>query len=151
MGWQDSRARRHDRTINPSTVYRTLTLLKERGLIKTQYYDEDSHREVFEPTPQTVDYGQTTSFTIQPGTGYRLGSISGCGGTLSGNTYTTWPVTWDCTVTALFEPDVYTVTPSAGTHGSLSPSTSKSSGAGRMSSCVGGVTDGSPSHTPRMS
>ncbi len=51
-----ARARRHDRTINPSTVYRTLTLLKERGLIKTQYYDQDSHREVFEPTPQTEHY-----------------------------------------------------------------------------------------------
>jgi Fe2+ or Zn2+ uptake regulation protein len=51
-----ARAQRHDRTINPSTVYRTLALLKERGLIKTQFYDQDSHREVFEPTPQTEHY-----------------------------------------------------------------------------------------------
>jgi Fe2+ or Zn2+ uptake regulation protein len=51
-----ARAQRHDRTINPSTVYRTLALLKERGLIKTQYYDQDSHREVFEPTPPTEHY-----------------------------------------------------------------------------------------------
>jgi Fur family ferric uptake transcriptional regulator len=63
------RAQRHDRSINPSTVYRTLALLKERGLIKTQYYDQDSHREVFEPTPPTEHYhftctgcGEVTEF-----------------------------------------------------------------------------------------
>lgn len=51
-----ARAQRHDRSINPSTVYRTLTLLKDHGLIKAQYYDQDSHREVFEPTPPTEHY-----------------------------------------------------------------------------------------------
>jgi Fur family transcriptional regulator, ferric uptake regulator len=51
-----TRAQRLDRTINPSTVYRTLSLLKERGLIKSRYYDQDSHREVFEPTPNTEHY-----------------------------------------------------------------------------------------------
>jgi len=56
-----ARAQRLDRSINPSTVYRTLTLLKERGLIKSQYYDQDSHREVFEPTPDTEHYHFTCS------------------------------------------------------------------------------------------
>ena len=51
-----ARAQRHDHSINPSTVYRTLALLKERGLIKAQYYDQDSRREVFEPTPQIEHY-----------------------------------------------------------------------------------------------
>jgi len=51
-----ARAQRLDRTINPSTVYRTLSLLKNRGLIKARYYDQDSHREVFEPTPRTEHY-----------------------------------------------------------------------------------------------
>ncbi len=51
-----ARAQRLDRTINPSTVYRTLSLLKGRGLIKARYYDQDSHREVFEPTPSTEHY-----------------------------------------------------------------------------------------------
>jgi Fur family transcriptional regulator, ferric uptake regulator len=51
-----ARAQRLDRTINPSTVYRTLTLLKERGLIKSRYYDQDNHREVFEPAPGTEHY-----------------------------------------------------------------------------------------------
>jgi Fe2+ or Zn2+ uptake regulation protein len=67
-----ARAQRHDRSINPSTVYRTLTLLKERGLIKAQYYDQDSHREVSEPTPHTEHYhftctrcGQVIEFESQ--------------------------------------------------------------------------------------
>jgi Fur family ferric uptake transcriptional regulator len=51
-----ARAQRLDRSLNPSTVYRTLTLLKARGLIKSRYYDQDSHREVFEPTPKTEHY-----------------------------------------------------------------------------------------------
>ena len=48
-----ARARRRDRSINPSTVYRTLTFLKDHGLIKSRYYDQDNHCEVFEPTPNT--------------------------------------------------------------------------------------------------
>ena len=67
-----ARAQRHDRSINPSTVYRTLALLKERGLIKAQFYDQDSHREVFEPTPPTEHYhftctccGQVIEFESQ--------------------------------------------------------------------------------------
>ena len=56
-----ARAQRLDRTINPSTVYRTLTLLKKRDLIKSRYYDQDSHREVFEPTPNTEHYHFTCS------------------------------------------------------------------------------------------
>jgi Fur family transcriptional regulator, ferric uptake regulator len=54
-----ARAQRLDRSINPSTVYRTLTLLKGCGLIKSRYYDQDSHREVFEPTPSTEHYHLT--------------------------------------------------------------------------------------------
>ena len=56
-----AQAQRLDRSINPSTVYRTLALLKERGLVKSRYYDQDSHREVFEPTPNTEHYHFTCS------------------------------------------------------------------------------------------
>jgi Fur family ferric uptake transcriptional regulator len=51
-----ARAQQLDRNLNPSTVYRTLTLLRERGLIKSRFYDQDSHREVFERTPKTEHY-----------------------------------------------------------------------------------------------
>ncbi|MEW5800471.1 MAG: chitobiase/beta-hexosaminidase C-terminal domain-containing protein [bacterium] len=74
-------------------------------------------------TPQTVNHGSTTSFTITPDAGYHIVSVAGCGGTLSGNTYTTGPITADCSVSAIFAIDTYTVTPSAGAGGSISPST----------------------------
>jgi len=53
-------------------------------------------------TPQTVVYNNTTAFTVSPNTGYYISSVTGCGGTLSGNTYTTGPVTVNCSVTATF-------------------------------------------------
>jgi Fe2+ or Zn2+ uptake regulation protein len=56
-----ARAQRLDRSISPSTVYRTLSLLKERGLVTARYYDQDSHREVFEPAPNTEHYHFTCS------------------------------------------------------------------------------------------
>ena len=51
-----ARAQQRDQAINSSTVYRTLAVLKARGLIKARYYDQDNHREVFEPTPHTEHY-----------------------------------------------------------------------------------------------
>ena len=74
-------------------------------------------------TAQTVSYDGTISFTLTPNTGYSIGSVTGCGGTLSGNTYTTGPITGNCSVTAAFPINTYTVTPSAGSGGSISPST----------------------------
>ncbi|MBN8726081.1 MAG: S8 family serine peptidase, partial [Xanthomonadales bacterium] len=54
-------------------------------------------------TPQTVNDGGTTSFTLAANTGYRIDSVGGtCGGTLSGTTYTTNAITADCTVIASF-------------------------------------------------
>ena len=52
-------------------------------------------------TPQTIAYGNTTTFTVTPNTGFSA-SVSGCGGSLSGNTYTTGAITANCTVTASF-------------------------------------------------
>ena len=53
-------------------------------------------------TPQTVNYNQTTSFTVTPGTNYQISSVIGCGGNLVSNTYTTGPITANCSVTATF-------------------------------------------------
>ncbi len=54
-------------------------------------------------TPQTVVDGQTIAFTVTPNTGFQIDTVTGCGGSLAGNTYTTAPVTADCTVNATFE------------------------------------------------
>ena len=53
-------------------------------------------------TAQTVNSGSTTSFTVTPNSDYRISSVTGCGGALSGNTYTTGAITADCTVAATF-------------------------------------------------
>jgi hypothetical protein len=73
------------------------------------------------PASATVNHGATTSFTVTPATGYSIGSVSGCGGTLSGNTYTTGAITADCSVSASFNINTYSVGASAGTGGSISP------------------------------
>jgi len=70
--------------------------------------------------PQTVIDSRSTSFTVSPLPGYALDTVSGCNGSLSGNTYTTGPVTEDCQVTATFV-KAWTVTPEAGAGGTIWP------------------------------
>jgi hypothetical protein len=53
-------------------------------------------------TPQSVPYGSAITFTVTPNTGYRVDTVSGCGGTLAGTTYTTGAITADCAVSAKF-------------------------------------------------
>jgi hypothetical protein len=61
-----------------------------------------AHGTISPSTPQTVGYGLTTSFTVTPAAGHKIGSVTGCGGSLSGSTYTTGPITSSCTVSATF-------------------------------------------------
>jgi hypothetical protein len=50
-----------------------------------------------------VGHGDPGICTLTPDTGYRIEGVGGsCGGTLSGTTYTTLPVTASCTVEAVF-------------------------------------------------
>lgn len=73
-------------------------------------------------TAQTVASGSRVTFTLTPAVGY-MPVVSGtCGGTISGNTYTTNPVSQNCTVVATFTTAVYSVSPSAGANGTISPS-----------------------------
>lgn len=54
------------------------------------------------PPTQTVNHGAATTFTVVPDAGYFISSVTGCGGTLSGTSYTTGAITSACTVTASF-------------------------------------------------
>ena len=56
------------------------------------------------PSYRTVVSGLTAFFSINPNTKYLISSVSGCNGTLSGNTYITEPITGACTVSASFSP-----------------------------------------------
>ena len=76
-------------------------------------------------TAQTVDYRNPVVLTVTPSAGYHIASVTGCDGTLVGGTFTTGAVTADCTVTASFAVNIYTVTPVAGTNGALAPRTAQ--------------------------
>jgi N-acetylneuraminic acid mutarotase len=54
------------------------------------------------PASAMVTAGGTTTFTVTPKSGYVTSGVSGCGGTLSGNTYTTGTTSANCSVTASF-------------------------------------------------
>lgn len=54
------------------------------------------------PASASVNQGSTTTITVTPDTGFQIDTVSGCGGSLAGNTYTTGVITADCTVTASF-------------------------------------------------
>jgi hypothetical protein len=72
------------------------------------------------PTSATVTSGSTTQIQVIPSTGYGLASISGCSGSLSGNVFTTAPISAACVVTATFQLKSYTVTANAGANGTVS-------------------------------
>ena len=52
-------------------------------------------------TSQTVNRNATTSFNISPAAGFGITTVSGCGGSLSGNTFTTGAITANCTVNVM--------------------------------------------------
>mgnify|MGYP001492512802 CR=1 FL=1 len=74
-------------------------------------------------SPQSVESGETASFTLTPDTGYHIVNVTGtCGGSLAGNVFTTNAVSADCTVIANFAIDSFTVTASvSGSGGTISP------------------------------
>src|SRR5690606_41690670 len=81
------------------------------------------------PASQSIGYGSTGTLILTPDAGYAIASVSGCNGTLSGNTFTTGPATAACAVTATFSLNQYEVTATAGNGGSVTP-TSQSIGYG---------------------
>jgi len=54
--------------------------------------------------PQTVNHGDIVIFTVTPNEGYTATVGGTCGGTLDDTTYTTDPITGDCSVEASFTP-----------------------------------------------
>lgn len=66
------------------------------------------------PSSAQVSSGGSTSFTVTLSSGYDTLVVSGCGGSLVGNTYTTGAITANCTVTAGATEIAYTVSTSSG-------------------------------------
>ncbi|WP_042152990.1 InlB B-repeat-containing protein, partial [Pseudoalteromonas sp. '520P1 No. 412'] len=71
------------------------------------------------PPNVTVEHGATTTFTVKGNEGFEIDEVSGCKGKLSGNLYTTAPVTTACSVDAKFKKIRYTVTAKSDGNGSI--------------------------------
>ncbi len=54
------------------------------------------------PSNIVVEEGQRIDFTLNPDLDYTVDKVTGCGGVLSGNTYTTGSIHDDCTIEATF-------------------------------------------------
>ncbi|QJR16044.1 IPTL-CTERM sorting domain-containing protein [Usitatibacter palustris] len=85
-------------------------------------------------TAQTVPVNGTIAFTATPSVGYTTAWTATCPGTPSGNTFTTGAITGNCSVTASFTLNSYTVTPSAGANGTIAPNTAQVVGHGGTTS-----------------
>jgi serine protease len=59
------------------------------------------------PGSQMVGRGATATFTVSPDTGYSIATVSGCNGSLDGDTYTTGAITKACTVVGSFSSNGY--------------------------------------------
>ncbi|MHB8835966.1 MAG: InlB B-repeat-containing protein [Candidatus Methylomirabilia bacterium] len=86
---------------------------------------------------QTVEEGQTVAFVVTPDAGYHVAGVTGCGGTLAGGTYSTGPITEDCTVAASFAVNTYRLTT---THAGTGGGTVTSSPAGIAGDAGGSAT-----------
>lgn len=73
------------------------------------------------PASTSVLQGNSTSFSVTTNTGFSIDNVSGCGGSLSGSTYTTGAITAACTVTASFKKLSFTVSASGSAGGTITP------------------------------
>jgi len=105
-------------TITAIFAVSTFTVTPETG----------AHGTITPDSPQTLAYNSTASFTLTADAGYTIASVTGCGGTLSGSTYTTGPILDDCTVQAIFAAQAYTA-PGSSLALSLAESTYQAGGA----------------------
>ncbi|MET4580037.1 IPTL-CTERM sorting domain-containing protein [Ottowia thiooxydans] len=97
--------------------------------------DTDANGTISPNTPQITPAGATQTFTLSTVAGWEIDQVTGCGGTLTGTTYTTAPATADCRVLATFkpksvEPTSYTITPGSGPNGTIDPATPQTAVAG---------------------
>ncbi len=85
-----------------------------------------AHGSITPATAQTVDYGDDPAFTITPDTGYHVADVEVDGVSVGARTSFTFSgVDDDHTISATFAIDTFSITASAGAHGTISPSTTQ--------------------------
>ncbi|HTX67822.1 MAG TPA: hypothetical protein VMH50_01565 [Thermoleophilia bacterium] len=103
-----------DHTISASFAVDTYTITPSTG----------AHGSISPSAPQTVNWDDSQTFTITPATGYHVDDVLVDGSSVGAvASYTFNNVADDHTISATFAIDTYTITPSAGANGSISPST----------------------------
>ena len=93
------------------------------------------------PATTVVDYGTTATFTVTPNAGYSIRTVTGCGGSLNGTTYTTGRITGACTVRANFTVNRHLLTVSKSGSGIV---TSLPSGIHCGNNCSEAYNEGTP-------
>lgn len=63
------------------------------------------------PSNALIKHGESTSFTLTPEPGFAVESISGCNGSLNGDTYTTGTLNSPCSISATFTTPITAATP----------------------------------------
>lgn len=82
-----------------------------------------THGTIAPAGPTDVSYGDSLSFTLTPDTGYHVAGLTVDGGSVGAPaTYVLHGISADHNVVASFSINVYTITPAAGQHGTISPS-----------------------------
>src|SRR5690606_14684530 len=74
------------------------------------------------PGSAAVGHGETTIVTLSPQVGYRIAAVTGCGGALAGDIFTTGAISGACVVQATFERILIATTAIPGVGGSITPS-----------------------------
>src|SRR5690606_33861697 len=77
-----------------------------------------------DPPTRVMRYGEQAELVVTPELGYRIVTVTGCSGSLSGNVYTTGPLISACAVRADFALEQHAVTATAGEGGTIDPGTS---------------------------
>ena len=105
-----------DRTISAIFAINTYTIVPSAG----------AHGTISPATAQTVDWGANKTVTITPATGFHISDVKRDGVSIGASSSVTFAnVTADHTIAATFEIDTYSVVPSAGAGGSISPATTQ--------------------------
>lgn len=104
-------------SVTPDAAPQTYDLVPSAG----------EHGSVSPDTTQTVNGGSDFTFTITPDEGYHIDTLEVDGAAVPATvSYTFSNVTANHTIVATFAegeaPEIYTITPTAGSHGSISPS-----------------------------
>jgi hypothetical protein len=107
-------------TAATNTAFRSVAMAPEVTVTPSA----GAHGTIAPATPKVAGGGKTTTFTVTPDAGFSAAVGGTCGGALNANTFTTDPLSVNCTVVASFvQIPTFVATPVAGANGSISPAT----------------------------